>query len=283
MLPKETVEFLLATGRAQNKIEHGDTGDAFFIKPDGMPVSLTSFFAPTRICRAVSLGDALSFITYFKDFADIDSRVFAVLGRDGSTFTAMLDYHRKASDDTDLRKAGQARYCSHVATYTTEPTPNWLAWKNADRKRFSQLDFAIWLEDNLHLFVTPDSDKGALSGASLLELVKALHGHQNASFGESLRLDNGQHSVSYEEQINVQGTMKSDKMVLPAFIYGGFSLFEGTAPYLVKARLKTRIENRKLVLFFETVALENMVRDCLNILLTQIETEIGRKVLIGQP
>lgn len=279
MLPKETVEFLLATGRAQNKIEISPTGEAFFIRPDGNPVGLAGFYPLTRIKEKVVLTDGNSFIDYFKRFANIDSTVFAHLGEYTAHFTAVLDYH-EASEDAN--GTPRPRHGSHVATFQTIDTPDWKAWKDANRKRFSQLDFAVWLEDNLHLFVTPKEDPAALSGAGLLELVKTLHGHQSANFSESIRLDNGQHSVAYEEQVNVQGAMRSDKIVVPAFVYGGFKLFEGTAPYLVKARLKTRIENRKLILFFETVAMENMVRDCLNLVVAQIEAGIERRVLMGE-
>jgi hypothetical protein len=46
-LPKESIELLLATGRAQLTVQKGDDGEAFFIKPDGNPVGLKNFFAPT--------------------------------------------------------------------------------------------------------------------------------------------------------------------------------------------------------------------------------------------
>lgn len=286
MITKETIEFLLATGRAQNHVIEGDTGDAFFIKPDGSPVSLKQFYAPTRIKQTVGLQSAESFVDYFKRFADDNSLIFANVSDDKATFTAMLDYHEaREKDDADPKGATQniARYCEHVAVYQTEPTVEWKAWLAANRKPMSQVDFATWLEDHLHLFVKPESEKDAPSGADLLELVKSLHGHQTAQFTSSIRLDNGAHSVTYEESIDVRGTMKSDKISLPPFIFGGFSLFVGTPGYLVRARLKTRIENRRLLVFFETVALEKNVRDCLSLLAEDIATHTERKLLLGDP
>jgi len=279
-LPKESIELLLATGRAQLSVQKGDDGEAFFIRPDGQPVGLKNFFAPTRIKQTVSLASAHSFCEYFKRFASTSSLIFAEFDSDSAKFVAMLDYHTPSPiEDGD----NEPDYCEHVAHYETEATPEWKAWLGANRRPMSQVDFATWLEDNLHLFIAPPSDKTAPSGADLLELVKSLHGHQSAQFNTALRLDNGAYTVKYEEAIDVRGTIKSDSLTLPPFIYGGFSLFEGTGPYLVKARLKTRIENRKLVLFFETVALEKTVRDCLELVGKAIEEKTQRAILLGTP
>lgn len=279
MLPKETLELLLGTGRAQQGINKGDSGDAFFITPAGVATSLEKFFAPTRIKQHPRFTDSGSFCEYFNRFAGDASLIFANVGNNGASFGAVLDYHAPNPNKNI------AQYCDHVATFETEDTAEWGAWQNANRKSMSQLEFAVWLEDNLHLFAGPEAtgDKSAPSGADLLELVKSLHGHQNANFGQSIRLDNGAHSVKYEEVVNVQGNVQGGVMVLPPFIYGGFRLFHGTPPYMVKARLKSRIESRKLVLFFETVALEKTVRDCLNLVVEDISKSTKRTVLIGSP
>lgn len=279
-LPKESIELLLATGRAQLAVQKGDDGEAFFIRPDGSPVGLKNFFAPTRVRQNVSLASAESFCAYFNKFASSSSLIFAEVDSDSAKFVAMLDYHTPSPVvDGDTHPD----YCEHVARYETEATPEWQAWLGANRKAMNQIDFATWLEDNLHLFTTPTADKNAPSGADLLELVKSLHGHQSAQFNTALRLDNGAYTVKYEEAIDVRGTIKSDSITLPPFIYGGFSLFEGSTGYLIKARLKTRIENRKLVLFFETVALEKTVRDCLILVAKEIEENTERKILFGNP
>ncbi len=278
MLPKETLQLILDTGRGQNAVQKGDTGDAFFIRPDGSAQSLRQFFKPTRVEAKVNLTDADSFCEYFKRFSTNDSMIFGNVTSDGATFRSIMDYHGFPADPDQL----VADYCDHIATFSTKKTPEWEAWLKANRKPMSQIEFATWLEDNLHLFAAPkDGAQEAPSPADLLELVKSLHGHQNATFNTSIRLDNGAHSCSYEEAVNVQGTMRGGAVVLPPFVYGGFPLFQGMPGYLVQARLKSRIENRKLVLFFETVALEKMIQDCLDIVIERIEEKTERSVLIG--
>lgn len=277
MIPKETLQLILDTGKAQNAVQKGDSGDAFFIRPDGNAQSLRQFFKPTRIEAKVNLTDTESFCNYFNRFKSSDSLIFGNVTSDGATFRGVLDYH----GFPDEPETAKADYCDHLVTFTTQKTPEWEAWLKANRKPMSQIDFATWLEDNLHLFITPKEPKDAPTPADLLEMVKSLHGHQNANFGQSIRLDNGAHSVRYEEQVNVQGTVKGGEMVMPPFIYGGFALFQGMPGYLVQARLKTRIENRKLVIFFETVALEKTVRDCIDSVIERIEEKTESTILIG--
>jgi uncharacterized protein YfdQ (DUF2303 family) len=190
-----------------------------------------------------------------------------------------LDYHSPILNDAPVPD-----YCDHIASFSTTPTPEWSEWLKANRKPMQQVEFATWLEDNLHLFTQKGGNGTAKSGptpADLLELVKTLHGKQSANFGQSIRLDNGAHSCRFEETIDVKGTMRSGEVILPPFIYGGFALFQGMPAYLVQARLKTRLENRKLVLFFETVALEKTVRDCLDLVTERIEEKTKREILIG--
>ncbi len=273
MLAKETLQLILDTGRGQNAVQKGDSGDAFFIRPDGNAQGIRHFFKPTRVEAKVNLTDADSFCEYFKRFANPASLIFGNVHPDGATFRAIIDYHAPS----DAKPTPD--YCDHIATFSTKKTPEWEAWLKANRKPMSQIEFATWLEDNLHLFTVAKEE--APSAADLLELVKSLHGHQNATFNTSIRLDNGAHSCSYEEAVNVQGSVRGGAVVLPPFIYGGFPLFQGMPGYLVQARLKSRIESRKLVLFFETVAMEKMIQDCLDIVIERIEEKTERTVLIG--
>ncbi len=280
MLPKDTLQLILDTGKAQNAIQTGDDGEKFFIKPDGNVTGLGNYNKPTRVRQKVAFTDAESFAKYFTRFATVDSLIFGDIDTEGAKFTAVLDYH-KPGVHTDAKS--DPNYCDHVATFNTMPTPEWDSWRKANRRNFTQIEFATWLEDNLHLFTQKNSgaNKVGPTAAELLELVKTLHGKQSANFGQTIRLDNGAHSCHYEESVTVQGAGRTGTINLPAFIYGGFPMFQGMPNYLITARLKTKLDNRKLVIWFETVALEKTVLDCLNIVTKRIEEKTKREILIG--
>lgn len=277
-LTEQAIEKLLTTGRAQIPVTTEGSAEAYFIRPDGQPVSLASFYDPQRIKRTVTLLDANSFALYVNRFKDPWSVIFANVGDDAATFTAILDYHGMHDG-----AAPMPDFCDHVAKFTTQLTPEWKAWKAADRKPMSQVDFATWLEDNLNLFTS--GAESAPTAGDLLELVQTLHGHQNARFNTALRLNTGAYSTNYDEDIEVKGTIstKAGSIELPRFIVGGFPLFHGCAAYRVDARLKTRIEARKLVIYFETVALPKLVRESLLGVVAQIEDTTKIKPLLGNP
>jgi uncharacterized protein YfdQ (DUF2303 family) len=255
MIPKDTLELIQITAQKSVALEikTPTNGTPHVILADGRPVDLSPFYPPARIKQAPTFIDSGSFVEYVNRFKTDETLIFAKVGETEATFTAVLDYHAKD------RKPD---YCAHRATFTTLPTPEWAAWQKANRKSMDQVEFATWLEDNLNLFVQPANSE-APSGAELLELVKSLHGHKNARFNTSLRLNNGAYSVDYEEDVIVQGESKAKPgaIELPKEIIGGFAIFQGGDNFAVPARLKTRISERKLLLHFETIGVPQLIRD----------------------
>jgi uncharacterized protein YfdQ (DUF2303 family) len=273
-LTSQAIDTLLATGRGQQAINLNPQGDPYFINPGGTATSLANFFPPRRVRQNVTLLDAGSFIDYVNRFKSADSLIFSNVTESNATFTAILDYHKM-----DLT----ADYCAHRASFTTQPTPEWSVWLKSNRVPMSQVDFATWLEDNLKLFVT-SADEASPSAAELLELVRTLHGHQNARFSSNLRLQTGAFSASYDEDTEVKGTMttKPGSIDLPAQICGGFPLFQGGEAYAVPARLKSRIVERKLMLHYETISLPQLVRENIMAVVKQVGEKTGIIPMLGQ-
>jgi len=283
-LTVEAIEKLLATGRAQHGITHPKYGDAFVITPDGKVLDVSNQYEPKYIRQVVTLSNAQSFALYVNDYKCMrdatDPVIFATVTDQNALFTAILDYHGKSIGEGCQFPSR----CAHRAIFQTKETEEWKVWKAANRKMFTQVEFATWLEDNANLLVSPEGS-GAPAGNDLLELVRSLHGHQNARFNTNLRLNNGAYSVAYEEDVEVKGMIASrpGSLDLPPIIMGGFSLFEGAAPYQVPARLKTRISERRLVLFFETIALHKIVRESIDAIVAQVAEQTKIVPLIGTP
>ena len=276
-LNKDALQLLLDTGKAQQAVRENKDGNPFVILPSGTVQDLSGYFPPRRINQTVRLIDAGSFVDYVNRFKSDETLIFAQVGETSATFTAVLDYH--AQDLTP-------NYCQHRATFTTLPTPEWKAWLDANRKPMDQVTFATWLEDNLGLFVQPEG-VDAPSGAALLELVQTLHGHQNARFNTSLRLQTGAYSVNYEEDVDVKGQVGGGSIELPKQIVGGFAIFQGGDAFQVPARLKVRVTERKMMLHFETIGVPQLIRDNLigdaehPGIVRQIEAKTGILPLLG--
>jgi len=277
-LTTQAIETLLAVGRTQQAINLNPQGDPYFITPGGVATSLATLFPPRRVKQSVVLLDAGSFIDYVNRFKSPDSLIFSNVTGISATFTAILDYHAP----TPNLGEPVADYCQHRATFITQQTPEWTAWLKSNRVPMNQVDFATWLEDNLKLFVT-SADEASPSAAELLELVRTLHGHQNARFNSNLRLNTGAYSANYDEDIEVKGsiTTKPGSIDLPTQISGGFPLFMGGAAYAVPARLKSRIVERKLMLHYETISMPQLVRENIMAVVKQIGEKTGIIPLLG--
>lgn len=246
-----------------------ENGVPFALIPSGMTVQSLEHLAPlTRIKQAVSILEAGSFCDYVNRFKNEDTLIFANVTETAAVFTAVLDYHGPA----------KPKYGSHTARFEMIQTPEWKTWMAANRVAMDQVKFATWLEDNLKLIVEPDS-------ADLLEMVRTLHGHNNARFNTALRLDNGAYSVSYDEDTQVKGTSttRAGEFELPATIKAGIAVFQGCDKYAVSARLKSRCTERKLVLHFETISVHEIVRESILLAVKQVADKTGIIPLIGAP
>lgn len=269
---KEAIERLMQAGAKESgaRLELNDGGEPYLISPGGSVTKMAEYFPPRRVRQQVVLMEAGSFADYVKRFKTEATLIFAEVSERGAKFRAIMDYHRP-------HPAGNAvpDYCAHVALFETQATPDWAEWTEANGEAMGQIAFANWLEDYQHLFVEP-------TGAELLELVRDLHGKKDATFKTAIRLDNGAYSVGYDENIELQSRSGSGSMELPKQLVAGIKVFEGGETYRVTARLKTRIEDRRLCLFFETIRKEAIVRDNIMSVCKLIAEQTGIIPLLGR-
>ncbi len=243
--------------------------DPFIVVPNDCKVENLGAYVQPSVIKATPLFREMdSFIAYVAKWSNPDTTIFANPAPDSLEVTAIIDYHT----------AEGANWCKHRAIFRTQMTPEYQTWMAANRKIMNQVDFATWLEDNAQLIRTP-------SGAELLELVRALHGHKNARFGGEVRLKTGNYSVSWEEETVVKANIKTEggDLELQHSIMAGIAPFYGVKPYPIQARLKTKVEDRKLSLWFETVSPHLIMRDSINLLCAQIREELKCPLLMGAP
>ncbi len=265
------VERLLELGGATAKV-NADGDNPFAFVPDGCKaISLAEFFPPKRIKRNVALLEAGSFADYVNKFRSPNTLIFATVSETGVEFRAILDYHASAPDLTPA-------YCAHQASFRALETPEWKTWCAADRIWLNQVEFAEFIEDNAGLFVEPN-------GAALLELIRDLKGHKNARFNQCADLATGGFSVGYDEDIVVKAANKTGagELELPATVKTGIAVFQGSTPYEINARLKLKIEERKLFLKFETISKPKLVRENILALVKQISEATTLIPLLGNP
>jgi len=271
-VPAETqsVQALVELGRSLGKpiVHPGPGGEPFLLVPKGYEVKDISAHAPpTHIRTQVNLTEPASFIAYVNRFKTDETLIFATVTDSSASLRAVLDYHGPTDIPSRL---------AHVATFACQPTNEWQQWVKANGNKFDQVGFATWLEEHQDLIVSPP-------GADLLKFMETLEGKNHVRFNSAVRLQSGGAALQYDEDVELQGRVNTEagKMVLPNFIEAGIEPFQGVGKYKVRARLKYRIESRKLSLWFETVAMHRIVRDAVAGVLQQVQEKTGIQPLAG--
>lgn len=265
---QEAIQLLLDTG-AKNAplMELADTTAA--LVPSGYSVEdLTPLFdkyreTPRRKFADVSHDTADSFIEYWKLFNSEASRIFA--DPDAVSFTAILDYHGAGTDTP-------AGWRKHQSSFTLKQTPDWKTWLGSNRKTMTQLQFAEFIEDNISDIISPPA-------ADMVEVSRHLEATKNAQFGSSSRTNNGQVQFKYQEEI--KATVGSSQVEVPESFKLRLMAYQGTDPVEVTARLRYRIADGKLSMWYDLHRPHKIAEQAFNNALAQIKEGCG-SVLIGR-
>lgn len=236
-------------------------GLPFVVVPQGHTVhAFTERLAnPFRVKQAVALATVAAFILYVNRFADKHTVVFVDVPN--GNIKAVIDYHKAEAYEQDDTKASP-RHGGHVVTLRSSFTPEFQKIKDASGKKFNQEEFALFLEDVAPHINTPDA-------ATMQEIVTTLQAKTGVDFKSSIRLDNGQASIAYNETIESKaGT--SGNLTVPQSITFGVKVHRGGNAYALPARFRFRITGGNLVFWYDIdqldAAIERSMQDTVDVL-----------------
>lgn len=188
---------------------------------------------PLRIEQKTVHTTAISFIEYYNNFSDANSVI--MINDESNEFIAYLDYHQPDQPD----------WKAHQSRFKLKPTVEWNNWQQNDKKTMSQTDFGNFIETNLEEIITP-------SGAEMLEIALSIQAKTEVKFSQAQRLDNGQMQFTYHEDINGTAGTKGQLKIPQTFVIG-LKLYEGGEPYQIEARLRYRIKEGELSMWYELI------------------------------
>lgn len=216
---------------------------------------------PLRKRATVMLNDAASFVAYFKKQQDTNSTIYGRLNP--PSFLAVLDDH---SDTPGWRQ--------HQAIYACPLSVEWKTWTSKNINQMNQAQFAQFIEDNLPDIVHP-------TGSDMLEISRSLEAKKKVNFASGIRLSNGQTELTYEEE--VQGTAAKGKLNIPEIFMIGIPVLEGGQRYRVEARLRYRIAEGRLLMWYDLVRPHKILEDAAMQVWEEISKETGREIFNGDP
>jgi len=214
---------------------------------------------PDRKAGMFQFGDVESFIRYFNEHKEAGSRVFAKISDGGAKFYGIINFH-----------GDEPSFNDHKCAIELTPTLEWTVWLQNAKKQFTQTQFATFLEENSQLFVNP-------GGLDLVELITNLEGKSHVDITQAIKLQTGAVSLKYSEVVEVRGGASSQagEMLIPKIIVVSIAPFEGTPHVEMTARLRYRIDNKKIILSYEPVDSHLHVRQLVSELEHTIEQQTG--------
>lgn len=218
---------------------------------------------PHRMKGSVVVHNVESFLDYWKLYSDEDSAVFG--NRDNNALLACMDYHEA--------EGGDPRWKQHWCTLDLKLSEEWKIWNEKNGAKLSQADMATFIEDNAPDVVRPDA-------ATMMEVARTLEAKQSADFDSAIRLDNGQTQFTYKEEI--KGSFGTGKLPIPEAFAISIPVYEGQPRIEILARLRYRIVQGKLTLWYDLLRPKMHHRDAFLAVLAQVKETCGR-VFIGKP
>lgn len=237
----------------------------YTVIPDGYELrNLEKLLAtPRRKCGNTLLTEAASFIAVVNDQMTGATRLYCQTGNKPGFTAVFNDTHAAAG------------WRDHRATYVPVLSAEWLIWAGTSGRQQTQADFAQFIEANLPDIAEP-------SGADVLAVSRTLEAKKKVNFASSIRLSDGSHQFTYEE--DVQGSAQKGQLKVPEVFVLAIPVFEGGDPWRIEARLRYRIgDGGTLAIWYELVRPHKVIEAATLELRKQIADGTGLTLLAGTP
>jgi uncharacterized protein YfdQ (DUF2303 family) len=214
----------------------------YAVVPEGWAVeSLEAYLdKPIRAKAEVTAKSAETFSAYVVRFKTDATAIFA--DQQNFKVVGIIDYH--APEIPAFRE--------HRVSYTAPRSLEWTTWRTSGGKKMAQAEFAQFIEDNVVDIRSP-------AGADVLEVSRNLQAKKKVEFGSAIRLADGAQQFTYSE--TVDGSTAKGSIKVPEEFVLGIPVFLGGDLYGVTARLRYRISEGNLLLWYELYRPEHIEKD----------------------
>jgi uncharacterized protein YfdQ (DUF2303 family) len=216
---------------------------------------------PFRV-ENVELASVDSYIAYVNRAKRSTLKSVTFSDESNGFFCTVFDYE----DDSGILRG------DHQAKLTLEHTRSFNAWHGAMNKKMSQEDFALFLEENASDIVEP-------AAAQMIAVAQQLRATTEASFESKVNLNNGSVTFNYAEE--TKGSTQNGQAEVPSSFFIGVTVYRGmTEAYKIECKLRYRIANGKLVLWFSIPQLGKALEDAFAGIKKQIGDGVGPDIPI---
>lgn len=246
-----------------------------------------SLMKPVRL-RGTSRHETLdSFVEHVNAFKDAARTVIFATHENGQ-LTAVYNYH--TLEETSFN--------DHRAQYQMVVSKEWRRWSEQDGKTMTQAQFAAFIEDNaLDLIVPPtdgskDADKAIMglaktlnskyaSPSQMMELARGIKIHESASASAAYDMQTGDMVIEYATT-STPRSKDGNKLTPPGMFLLGIPVVMNGAAYRVSARLRYRMQDGKVVWFYQIYKPEKYLKDAFDDICVQAKEKTDTPLYHGQ-
>lgn len=195
---------------------------------------------PSQITGEQLVQNNESFAYYNHRFAS-DATLYTV-SRENRRVTARLDYHAGSNKPS---------HNAHLLVREFSFSKRFQAWRESNKRNFSQIDFAHFLEDRIRDLST--AEHAPASQGSLLSAVLQFKATQSGVCNSATNLMNGDVEFTFSNNTNITSTQ------LPQSLLLSLDVFEFGRYWDIPARLKFRLKDGVLTFWYELIRIEEFL------------------------
>lgn len=225
---------------------------------------------PLRKRGKVVLHDSASFIHYVNQHQSAGvTSIYCDANYQESKVDLTAIFNDQGTNSTGWR--------DHTAAYSPLQSVEWKRWIGQNRKTFSQVEFALFIEDNLQDIA---SVEGMPTGTQMLEMAMNLEANQDSRFKSNIRLQSGGTELAFVQK---EDDATLEKMRLFERFSIGIPPFFNGSNFRIDARLRYRVRDGKLTFWFELIREDKVLQAAAEEEIAKIAEATSLTVLQGNP
>ncbi|MFA5633441.1 MAG: DUF2303 family protein [Porticoccaceae bacterium] len=217
-----------------------------------------------------------SFVEYVNRHKQPETVIYAKVDKDESdmplTVTAVFNDHQ--SKDNIPAQAGWQDFRAILAP---EASHEWRTWTTHSGRQMSQFEFAQFVDDNIKDISS--GQEGYPTGTEMLQMALAFEISQDKRIKSAIRIQSGGTNIEYveDDDASTVAHMRAfDKFML------GIPVFWRGQAYAVEAKLRYRVREGKLTLWYDLVRVDVVVDDAVEQVLEAVGAGTESSILYGE-
>lgn len=231
---------------------------------------------PWRKKGRVRLVDRDSFISYVMEHRVPETRLYATVSHQSARpleVLAVFNDHQSSAFDGAESMPGWRDFS---ALFVPRASEEWTRWTASNGKTMSQFEFAQFIEDNMKDIAGGDR---LPSGADMLKMALQFELTQDKRIKSAVRIQSGGTNIEYVEDDDA-GTVER-MQAFDRFDIGVPVFWRGQG-YRVQAKLRYRLRDGQLRIWYDLVRPDVAVDDAVRDLLATISSGTESEVLYGE-